>query len=118
MIAFLVDAQLPARLAQALRGWGFDAIHTSELAAGNRTPDREIRLLSGQQQRIVVTKDADFVDSFLLVRQPHKLLLVSTGNISNNDLLQLFGQNIQRLADLLARHDYVELSRTSVIVHE
>ena len=32
----------------------------------------------------MVTKDADFVESFLLRHEPWKLLLVSTGNIELN----------------------------------
>lgn len=36
---FLVDAQLPRRLAQSLIEAGFEAIHTLDLPLGNRTPD-------------------------------------------------------------------------------
>jgi predicted nuclease of predicted toxin-antitoxin system len=39
---------------------------------------------------VVVTKDSDFVNSFLLSRRPRKLLLVSTGNIGNAELEALF----------------------------
>jgi predicted nuclease of predicted toxin-antitoxin system len=41
-VKFLVDAQLPARVAAFLAASGHDAIHTSELPNGNRTTDREI----------------------------------------------------------------------------
>jgi len=46
-----------------------------------------------------------------------KLLLVSTGNISNNDLLQLFDKNIKDLEDALTNHYFVEISQASLIVH-
>ena len=36
---FLIDAQLPRRLAGRLREVGFDAIHTLDLPLANRTPD-------------------------------------------------------------------------------
>lgn len=39
---FLVDAQLPARLARFLNDAGHDALHTSELPDGNRTTDVRI----------------------------------------------------------------------------
>jgi predicted nuclease of predicted toxin-antitoxin system len=42
------------------------------------------------QDRIVVTKDRDFRDSHLLSDTPRRLLVVATGNISNNALLELF----------------------------
>jgi predicted nuclease of predicted toxin-antitoxin system len=41
-----------------------------------------LQRISMQQERIVVTKDRDFLDSFLLRQQPYKLLLVTTGNIT------------------------------------
>ncbi len=80
---FMVDAQLPRRLAASLKWWGHDVLHTLDLPSGNRTPDWRINEISIEEQRIVVTKDADFVNSFLVFGVPFKLLLVSTGNINN-----------------------------------
>jgi predicted nuclease of predicted toxin-antitoxin system len=87
---FLVDAHLPRRLVSRLRESGFEAIHTLDLPLGNRTPDSLINELSIRKQYIVITKDADFVNSFLLHHKPHKLLLVSTGNIRNKEMETLF----------------------------
>lgn len=86
----LVDAQLPVRLVPLLIELGHDVVHTSELPNGNRTPDREITRIAEVQDRIVVTKDRDFVDGHLLSGAPRRLLLVSTGNIRNDDLIDLF----------------------------
>ncbi|MGD9893695.1 MAG: DUF5615 family PIN-like protein [Dehalococcoidia bacterium] len=63
---FIVDAQLPRRLAGHLRAAGHDAMHTLELPAGNRTKDSVVNELSVREQRVVITKDEDFVSSFLL----------------------------------------------------
>jgi predicted nuclease of predicted toxin-antitoxin system len=114
---FLVDAQLPIRLARSLREAGYDTIHTRELPQQNATPDSTINSLSIQQERVVITKDSDFVDSFLTMQQPYKLLLVTTGNIKNSELEVLFAANLPTLIDLLSQHTYIELSRDSVIVH-
>ena len=76
---FLVDAHLPRSLVDQLREVGYNAIHTRDLPRGNRTPDAVINDLSVREQRIVLTKDEDFVTSLLLYHQPDKLLLVSTG---------------------------------------
>jgi predicted nuclease of predicted toxin-antitoxin system len=78
---FLVDAQLPVRLARLLQEAGYDIIHTRELPQQNATSDSSINSISIQEERVVITKDSDFVDSFLTVQQPYKLLLVTTGNI-------------------------------------
>ena len=114
----LVDAHLPRRLALRLRERGHDAIHTLDLPRRNKTTDREINELSIRESRVVATKDSDFVDSFLLRRQPFKLLLVTTGNIRNAALEHLFLVNLDSLVRALATHDYVELSRAAVVLHD
>ena len=89
----------------------------SDLPAANRTQDGSIARLSVAEKRVVITKDADFVNSFLLHGQPYKLLLVSTGNISTPDLLDLFRRFLPQLTNLLTHHSYVELSRTLLVTH-
>ena len=81
---FIVDAQLPRRLAQQLAASGHEVTHTLDLPLGNRTPDEDVLALAIQEGRVVVTKDSDFVTSFLLHGTQPKLLLISTGNISND----------------------------------
>ena len=39
---FLIDAQLPRRLAHQLRAAGFETIHTLDLPQGNRTSDQAL----------------------------------------------------------------------------
>ncbi|HMM76018.1 MAG TPA: DUF5615 family PIN-like protein [Gammaproteobacteria bacterium] len=63
---FLVDAQLPLRFVGWLRQHGHDAVHTLDLPLGNRTPDSEIVARAISEARIAVTKDSDFVRTFLL----------------------------------------------------
>lgn len=67
---FLVDAQLPKRLAFRLRDAGHDALHTLDLPPGNRSTDAEILAIAARDVRIVVTQDADFINSFVLSHQP------------------------------------------------
>lgn len=86
---FIVDAQLPRRMVAWLVKAGNDAVHTLDLPQGNRSTDEQILEVSEQEQRVLVTKNSDFVDSQLLQSRPAKLLLVSTGNISNRELEQL-----------------------------
>jgi len=114
----LVDAQLPRQLARFLTFHaGYDSVHTLDLPAANRTQDGIINRLSMEEERVVITKDADFVNSFLLQGQPYKLLLVSTGNISTPDLLELFRRFLPQLTTVLAQHSFVELSRTLLVTH-
>jgi predicted nuclease of predicted toxin-antitoxin system len=114
---FLVDAQLPRRLISRLHEAGHEALHTLDLPNGNRTTDTEINDLSEREQRVVVTKDADFVTSFYLSGKPYKLLLISTGNISNVALDALFVPNIPVITNEFDVHRFIELTDTAVIVH-
>ncbi|GEM88345.1 DUF5615 family PIN-like protein [Meiothermus granaticius] len=117
MSRFLVDAHLPLRLVRLLKEQGHDAVHTSELPRGNATPDEEINALSLQEERVVVTKDADFVQSLILHGKPYKLLLISTGNISNRALEDLFLRKLEVLSELLNIYRYVELGREEMVAH-
>ncbi|HEX8694967.1 MAG TPA: DUF5615 family PIN-like protein [Longimicrobium sp.] len=114
---FLVDAQLPRRIALRLREQGHDAIHTLDLPNGNRTSDAEILAISAREQRVVVTKDADFVNSFTLARQPEKLLLISTGNIANADLEQILLPNLSTIVSAFTTADFIEVTRDSLLIH-
>ena len=114
---FLVDAQLPPRLARWLQAERHDAVHTRDLPEGNRTGDTTINELSMREQRAVITKDEDFIDMFLLRHQPDKLLLVSTGNISNEELEQLFHTNLEAIVKAFETHAFVELDRTRLTYH-
>lgn len=112
---FLVDAQLSKSLAYFLNSRGFDAIHTSELAEGNDTDDLIINRISLEEERIVISKDEDFYDSFQRVKEPYKLLHIKTGNIKNTDLLEIFDKNLLQIIHELNSNDVVQLSQEYII---
>jgi predicted nuclease of predicted toxin-antitoxin system len=115
---FLLDAQLPPSLAIRLRSFGHEYLHTRELPLGNRTPDSTINDLSLKDRLVVVTKDADFVNSFLLHKSPYKLLLISAGNISNDELEALLARHFPALVAALTDSHFVELDRENLIIHK
>ena len=114
---FLVDAQLPQRLVARLREAGHEAVHTLDLPLANRTPDSIINELSVREGYVVVTKNADFVNSFLLQGRPHKLLLISTGNIRNSELETLLMSNLDNIAGQFDSFAFIELNRHAIIFH-
>ena len=113
----LVDAQLPKRLSDFLISKGVNALHTIELPDQNRSSDGDIINVAEEQGRIVISKDSDFLDNYILSGKPSKLLIVSTGNITNNDLITLFDKNLDELKSLFAKNSVIEISRTEIIVH-
>ena len=46
-----------------------------------------------------------------------KLLLVSTGNISNRELEGLFTANLESIVTGFLNHDYIEITRANVSFH-
>ena len=114
---FLVDAQLPRRLCSLLRNAGHDVIHTLDLPLGNRTPDTVILDIAQRECRIVVTKDDDFVQSFLISGRPEKLLLIATGNIGNAELETLLRTNLPAILRSLESGKFVEINREALTVH-
>ncbi len=115
---FLVDAQLPVRLARQISAAGHDVLHTAELPDGNRTTDAEVARRADADDRVVVTKDRDFRDGHLLRSTPRRLLIVATGNISNNDLLALFSLHLDAIAAALDEVRFVEVWPNQLVVHE
>jgi predicted nuclease of predicted toxin-antitoxin system len=113
---FLVDAQLPRGMVGWLTAAGCDAVHTLDLPDGNRTTDDQINDLADREQRVVVSKDADFVDGHVLRGRPAKLLLISTGNISNRDLEALMVPLIPDLVREFQTHLFLEMGRAGFVV--
>lgn len=114
---FLIDAQLPRRLVRRLEESGYDAIHTLDLPDKNQSSDAFLEAISLRDERIVITKDSDFVNSFLLYGRPYKLLLISTGNISNQALERLVLGHIQQIAQAFEEYQFVELHHQRLIIH-
>jgi predicted nuclease of predicted toxin-antitoxin system len=116
-VRFIVDAQLPKRLAEALVLAGHDAIHTLELPHQNRTTDNAIAELADREERIVVSKDADFVTLHMIAGTPRYLLEISTGNLPNVSLLPLVLGHLDRIELAFATATHVELAFNALIVH-
>jgi predicted nuclease of predicted toxin-antitoxin system len=114
---FLVDAQLPMKLAAMLTYRGYDVVHTSQLPHGNATTDGEINRITCMQQRILITKDRDFIESFIVQKKPYKLLYINVGNTPNKVLLELVAEHIEKIVELFGHHRFIELNATRMIVY-
>lgn len=96
---------------------GHDALHTTQLPAGNRTTDAAIADLADRDDRVVVTKDRDFRDGHLLSGSPRRLLVVVTGNITNAALLELFAANLAAIVGAFDDVDFVEIGPRALVLH-
>ena len=67
------------------------------------------------EERIVISKDADFYDSFTAKKEPYKLLHVKTGNIKNSQLIELFDKNLELIVKELDESAVVQISQNYII---
>ena len=113
----LVDAHLPKRLSEVLSAHDIESKHTLDLPKKNATPDTEIIRFADNEDRIVISKDSDFLDNYILEGSPKKLLIVSTGNINNRNLIQLFEKNLETLKSLFEENSVIEIDEEEIRVH-
>jgi len=114
---FIVDAQLPKSLSIFLEDQGFDSIHTLDLPDKNKTKDNKILAFARKESRVIITKDLDFLKSYLLNGDPEKLILVKTGNIVNKHLIKIFKDNLTIILELIGRSNLIEISKTEIAEH-
>ena len=114
---FIVDAQLPQQLRDWLITQGFQAIHTTDLPEANETEDSTVARIAEIENRIVITMDSDFLKLYVLKGLPPKLLLITTGNIVNRELLIMFQQNFGTIIQLFDTYSVVETNNHFVLGH-
>jgi predicted nuclease of predicted toxin-antitoxin system len=115
-VKFLIDAQIPRSAADVLKEHGHDAVHTLDLPLQNKTPDADISVCCMEQDRILITKDKDFLNSHIIKNEPAKLVLIKTGNIQNKLLIELLTTHIFLICQLLEQHSLIEIHKHEIVV--
>ncbi len=83
---FLVDAQLPPALARWIAKQGHQATHVFDLGF-HTADDPEIWERARNENAVIISKDEDFVDRWLLSNEPVPFVWVRKGNCSSRALL-------------------------------
>jgi len=65
----------------------------------------------------VISKDSDFLDNYILDGSPKKLLILSTGNLNNQNLIRLFEKNSETLKSLFEQNSVIEINEEEILVH-
>lgn len=115
---FIIDAQLTKSISDFLNSLGYASIHTIDLPQKNYTTDKQIIELAEKEARVIITKDNDFLESYMLYRKPPKLILIKTGNIKNSLLLELFEKNHIYIVDMIKDNCLMEINTKEIIIHE
>jgi predicted nuclease of predicted toxin-antitoxin system len=100
-MTFAVDIQLPLRLVLYLRECGHDCVHLADEGLATAA-DSVIWRWCQERQRVLISKDEDFV--FLATRPGDTgcLVWVRVGNCRTGELLSVFSQHLGELVGLLA----------------
>ncbi|MBI4646512.1 MAG: DUF5615 family PIN-like protein [Bacteroidia bacterium] len=117
-LKFIIDTQLPPLLIEFFQWKGYNSIHTTFFQDGHLLKDKQIREIAINEDRIIVTKDEDFIDYYLLKRSPPKILLIETGNISNRDLFIILNKYFSEIIKSFENNnDLVIVQQNNLIIY-
>jgi predicted nuclease of predicted toxin-antitoxin system len=105
-LLFLVDAQLPPSLAEALRQAGCQAVHVADLGLLAAT-DQQIWDEAISRSAVLVTKDRDFPLRRAARSDGPAILWVRVGNASNRKLIELALRALPAIINAIERGEAV-----------
>jgi predicted nuclease of predicted toxin-antitoxin system len=115
---FLVDANLPYNISSALNKKGYDSLHAKELPKGMMTTDLDILQIACDENRIIITRDYDFANFYLINENQFKLFIISGENKKNQALRNLLEINFPQIINLFDIYNFIELRENEILVHE
>ncbi|WP_089355649.1 DUF5615 family PIN-like protein [Ekhidna lutea] len=112
---FIIDENISPQVAVIFRSHGLHAYHINEMKSNKkqRVKDDQLRSLTIHKGYIIVTKDDDFVKSFVSRKIPEKLIFVY-GLEQKESLLTRMEEVIPDLTPLLEKHDFIEINAHEV----
>jgi predicted nuclease of predicted toxin-antitoxin system len=105
-LLYLVDAQLPPSLAEALRQAGCEAVHVIDLGLLAAT-DQQIWDEAISRSAVLVTKDRDFPLRRAARNDGPAILWVRVGNASNRKLIEQALRALPAIVDAIERGESV-----------
>jgi len=97
---FLCDVHISYKIVNHLVSLGFECAHVNNILNKWHTTDKEICNYADKGDFTIITKDADFKDSFLIGGTPKKLIKINLGNMSNIALIEIITYNIEAIVKL------------------
>lgn len=97
---FLCDVHISFRMKNHLVSLSFDALHVNNMPDKWHTKDADISAFADEHDLIVITKDVDFRNAYLIRKTPKKLVKISLGNIANDELIKSFERHLDFISQL------------------
>ncbi len=112
---FLCDVHISYKVVSYLKSVEVEAIHVNDILEKWHTKDEDICAYADANDLIILTKDADFKNSFLIRNTPKKLVKINLGNISTKLLIELLKEQLQAMNKLSSSGSFmIELEKDSV----
>ena len=106
---FLCDVHISIKIVKRIEQLGYVAQHVNNILDKSNTKDQDIAKYVDDLDLILITKDQDFRNSYLLNRSPNKLIKINLGNISNKELLLIIENHINAI-------EIIQQSNTSFMI--
>ena len=97
---FLIDAQLPPALASLLNRHGHIAEHVNDIGPGD-APDRTLLQYASDHEAVIVTKDQDFADMFVVDADLPAVVWIRVGNTRRAALLAWFEPLLDQVVSMI-----------------
>ena len=107
---FIIDENVSPDAVSIFQDQGLEAYHINQLKSHSeqRVIDDQIRRLSIRKGYVIVTKDDDFVHSYVDKKVPNKLIFLYGLNTKPKVIARL-NQVVDKLEEWLTHHDFIEV---------
>ncbi len=112
---FIIDENLSPDLVEVFETNGLNAMHINQMKSHSkhRVQDDQLRRLAMKKGYIIITKDDDFVKSYVDRKVPEKLVYIF-GLDKKEQLLQRMKEVAPDLEKLLLNHDFIEINESEI----
>lgn len=104
---FLCDVHISYKLVAYIQSFNYECIHVNTILDKWFTTDADIAKYADENDMILITKDADFRNSFFIKKTPKKLIKINLGNISNNELEKIVSENLTVMESLDTSNPFI-----------
>ena len=103
----LCDVHISYKVDRFLNNNQIESDHVNDILDSWFTKDKDIAIYADDHDFIVFTKDADFRNSHFLSQTPKKLIKLSLGNISTNQLITILTDNLEKIRKICVNNQFI-----------
>ncbi len=117
---FLCDVHISFKTLLFLKNLYPESEHVNHILNSYLSKDEEIINYADTHGFIIITKDRDFKNSFLVRKKPRKLIRINLGNLSNEHLIGILSENLEQIRQLDAGKEnfMIEINNQDITITE